>query len=90
MAAKVMTSIYLTPSQKRALAHRAKRRRTTMSEEIRSALDRLIAEGDNGDEEHLGLLAREANKAMDRMIQKLDETHAYLSQMRKTTSRSAV
>ena len=44
MAGMVMTSIYITPAQKRALARRAKEHRTTVSEEIRTALDRHLHE----------------------------------------------
>ena len=87
MGNKVMTSIYLNPSQKRALARRAKQRKTTMSEEIRSALDRYI-EGRNGvDDAQLTLLAGEASRAMDRMIQKLDEAHTSFTGLRRTLSR---
>ena len=89
MATKVMTSIYLTPSQKRALARRAKQHQTTMSEEIRSALDKHVMDssGEDDDKLQLSLLAGEANKSMDRMIQKLDEAHACLNQVRKRLSR---
>lgn len=83
MAAKVMTSIYLTPEQKRALARRAKRRHATVSEEIRTALDRHLERDDEG-ELQLGLLAGEADKALARMIGKLDEAHAAVTSLRRT------
>ena len=83
MAAKVMTSIYLTPSQKSALSRRAKQRHATVSEEIRTALDRHLERDDDG-ELQLGLLAEQANKALARMIGKLDEAHAAVSSLRRS------
>ena len=83
MAAKVMTSIYLTPLQKKALSRRAKQRHATVSEEIRTALDRHLERDDNG-ELQLGLLAGQANKALTRMIDKLDEAHAAVSSLRRS------
>jgi len=82
MAAKVMTSIYLTPLQKKALSRRAKQRHATVSEEIRTALDRHLERDDNS-ELQLGLLAGEASKALARMIGKLDEAHAAVSSLRR-------
>ncbi len=83
MAAKVMTSIYLTPLQKKALSRRAKQRHATVSEEIRTALDRYLERDDDG-ELQLGLLAGQANKALARMIGKLDEAHAAVSNLRRS------
>ena len=82
MATKVMTSIYLTPSQKNALARRAKQRQGTMSEEIRTALDRHLDRDDDG-ELQLSLLAGQATKALNRMIGKLDEAHAAINSLRR-------
>jgi len=82
MAATVMTSIYLTPFQKKALSRRAKQRHATMSEEIRTALDRHL-ERDDDDELQLGLLAGQANKALTRMTGKLDEAHAAVSNLKR-------
>jgi len=83
MATKVMTSIYLTPQQKRRLASRAKQRRTTVSEEIRTALDKHLSAAGEEDELQLSLLVTEANKALDRMIRKLDEAHAAFTQLQR-------
>jgi guanylate kinase len=85
--AKVMTSIYLTPAQKRTLASRARQHRTTVSEEIRSTLDRHFKECGTDDASQLSVLAAEANKAIDRMISKLDETHATVVQLCKSMTR---
>ena len=81
MPKKVMTSIYLTPSQKRALHTRAKQAQTTVSEEIRTALDKHLEQDREQAEAELSVLAGEANRALDRMIKKLDESHASLSQL---------
>jgi|GEM_PF-3940341 len=75
MANKVMTSIYLTPSQKHALHIRAKQAQTTVSEEIRTALDRYLQKDRDQAEAELSVLAGEANRALDRMIKTLDESH---------------
>lgn len=83
MATKVMTSIYLTPLQKKALSRRAKKRRATVSEEIRTALDRHLGQDDDS-ELQLGLLADQANKSLARMIDKLDEAHAAVSHLKKS------
>ncbi|ALA58352.1 hypothetical protein [Nitrospira moscoviensis] len=83
MAAKVMTSIYLTPSQKKALSRRAKQRQATVSDEIRTALDRHLERDDEG-ELQLGLLAGEADKALTRMISKLDEAHAAVNSLKRS------
>lgn len=87
MATKVMTSIYLTSAQKRALARRAKQCRTTVSEEIRTAVDNHFKDEGAEAEQQLALLAVEANKSMDRMIQKLDEAHASMVHLRKSMGR---
>jgi guanylate kinase len=87
MATKVMTSIYLTPTQKRSLAQRAKKRRTSVSAEIRTALDKHIRSIGDEEELQLGLLAVEANKALERMIQALDDAHASVVHLRKHLSR---
>jgi guanylate kinase len=83
MAAQIMTSIYLTPAQKEALSRRAKQRHATVSEEILTALDRHLERDDKG-ELQLGLLAGQANKALTRMIGKLDEAHAAVSTLRRS------
>jgi DNA-directed RNA polymerase specialized sigma24 family protein len=87
MATKVMTSIYLTSAQKRALARRARQHQTTVSEEIRTAVEKHFKDEDAEAEQQLVLLSAEANKAMDRMIQKLDEAHASIVHLRKSMGR---
>lgn len=84
MATKIMTSIYLTPAQKREIARKAKASHTTVSEEIRHALDKHLQEDKKEVELELELLAGEANRALDRMAKKLDESHAAVSALFKT------
>jgi hypothetical protein len=71
------TRVRLDPKQKRQLARRAKLRGTSLSQEVCEAIDLYL---------ELHLLAREANRAADRMIRRLDKTIAYvdrgLKQMR--------
>lgn len=90
MANKVMTSIYLTPAQKRAVARRAREGRTTVSEEIRTALDKHLQDDTGEAEAELQLLAGEANRALDRMIEKLDESHVAVAGILKTRRRKKV
>lgn len=87
MAPKVMTSIYLTPTQKRAIAKRAKAAQTTVSEEIRIALDKHLRSDNEEAERELSLLAHEANRALDRMIEKLDESHTAVTEVFKTRNK---
>jgi hypothetical protein len=74
----VATLIRLDAKQKRRLTRRAKLRGTSLSQEVCEAIDLYL-------EPHL--LAREANRAADRMIRRLDQTIAYvdrgLKQIRK-------
>ncbi len=86
MATKVMTSIYLTPTQKKALARRARALKTTVSEVIRSALDRHLTATDQDEELQLSLLAPEASKALDRMVGKMDDAHSVCQALRKSLS----
>ena len=81
MANKVMTSIYLTPAQKRAVTRRAKEAKTTISEEIRTAINKHLEKDREHAEVELSILAGEANRALDRMIKKLDESHAVVGKL---------
>lgn len=83
MAAEVMTSIYLTPSQMKVLSRWAKQRHAMVSEEIRTALDHHLGRDGKG-ELQLGLLAWRANKSLIRMIDKLDGVHVAVSTLRRS------
>ncbi len=79
--------IHLSPRQKRGLARRAKLRGISFSQEVRNAID-FYLDLQVEDEEDVGALAKEASRAADRMIKRLDETIAYvdssLKKMRHT------
>lgn len=78
--------IHMDPKQKQRLARRAKLRGKSFSQEVRDAID-LYLDIPIESEEELSAVAREANRAADRMIKKLDETidnvDRALRQMRK-------
>lgn len=78
--------IHLDPKQKERLARRAKRRGRSFSQEVRNAVDMYLELP--ADEEELGILARAANEAADRMIVRLDETIAYLDRGLKVIRKS--
>ncbi len=70
------TTIYLTGKQRKALFSRARRRKTSFSEEVREALDLYLELPADFEKESLATLAKEANASLDRSIQKLDEAIA--------------
>ena len=78
--------IHLEPDQKKRLARRAKLRGKSFSPEVRDAVD-LYLDIPIESEEEFSSLAKEANRAADRMIRRLDETVAHvdrvLRQMKK-------
>ena len=78
--------IHLNPDLKRRLARRAKLRGKSFSQEVRDAIN-LYLDIPVESEEELRVLAKEANRATDRMIRRLDETIAHvdrvLRQLRK-------
>ena len=65
--------IHMDAKQKARLTRRAKQRGKSFSQEVRDAVD-LYLEIPVGEEEEIKLLAREANRAADRMIKRLDAT----------------
>jgi len=72
MTKRVLTQIYLDPLQKDALRHRAKERGTTLSEEIRQAVE-LYLSGITQDEiELLHEFSLLAKKELNGMIETLD------------------
>lgn len=84
MGQMVMTSIYITPAQKRALMRRAKQRRTTLSEEIRSALQKHLHEIEEPDQASFAMPSPGPVKTVDRMVKKLDKATVMLADMQKT------
>jgi len=67
--------IHLDPKQKKRLARRAKQRGRSFSQEVRNAVDLYLSIPVKTEEE-LEVLAKAANQAMDRMINRLDATIA--------------
>ncbi|HXX23122.1 MAG TPA: hypothetical protein VEO19_08225 [Terriglobia bacterium] len=77
------TTVYLSPKQRKRLFQRARRRKTTFSEELRAALDFYLDLPADFDAESFAALVREANASMDRSIAKLDETLTFLAKFRE-------
>jgi hypothetical protein len=65
--------IHMDAKQKARLTRRAKLRGKSFSQEVRDAVE-LYLQIPVGEEEEIKLLAREANRAADRMIRRLDAT----------------
>lgn len=74
------TTIYINPRQRKRLFDRARKRKTSFSEELRSAVDLYLElpPGFNGEE--LGALAAEAKASMERSAARLDSAIARLQQ----------
>jgi regulator of sirC expression with transglutaminase-like and TPR domain len=77
------TTVYISPNQRKRLFQRARRRKTTFSQELRAALDFYLDLPPDFDEKAFAALVREANASMDRSIAKLDETLAFLEKFRE-------
>lgn len=73
------TTIYLDPQQRKKLFTRARKRKTSFSEELRAAVDLYLDLPPGLDRRTLGLLVSEANASLDRSIAKLDETLKFLA-----------
>ncbi len=82
MATATATTVYLTPKQRKGLFARARKHKSTFSDELRAALDMYLDLPDGFDEKELGLLVKEANASLDRSIRRLDETIALLRKRR--------
>jgi hypothetical protein len=74
--------IHMDPKQKQRLAHRARLRGKSFSQEVRDAVDMYLDVPVKNEAELRGL-ARAANQAADRMIKNLDETIAYVGRVLK-------
>lgn len=71
------TTVYLTPRQRKRLFSRARKRRTSFSDELRAALDLYLDLPPDFDQKALAMMVREANASMDRSIARLDEAIAF-------------
>ena len=74
--------IHMDPKQKARLARRAKLRGKSFSQEVRNAVD-LYLDIPVESEAELNALARAANRSVDRMIKRLDETIAHVDRVLK-------
>jgi predicted DNA-binding protein len=72
--------IHMDSKQKQRLAHRAKMRGKSFSQEVRNAVE-MYLDVPVEDEAELRVLAKAANQAADRMIKNLDETIAYVGRV---------
>ncbi|MGD1103916.1 MAG: hypothetical protein ABSA59_17845 [Terriglobia bacterium] len=66
------TTVYLNPQQRKRLFQRARRRKSSFSEELREAIDLYLDFPPDIDRESLAALAKEANASLNRSIAKLD------------------
>jgi hypothetical protein len=74
------TTIYINPRQRKRLFDRARKRKTSFSEELRSAVDLYLELPPGFDGRELGALAEEAKASMDRSAARLDAAIARLRQ----------
>ena len=72
--------IHMDSKQKQQLAHRAKLRGKSFSQEVRNAVE-MYLDVPVEDETELRAMAKAANQAADRMIKNLDETIAYVGRV---------
>jgi len=77
------TTIYLTDKQRKGFFSRARKRKSSFSQEVRKALDFYLQLPPDVDLEDLETLAGEANASLARSIAKLDEAIATVERTRK-------
>ena len=77
------TTVYINPQQRKRLFQRARRRKSSFSEELREAIDLYLDFPADVDKESLAALAKEANASLDRSIARLDA----MSERVRTTGR---
>ena len=70
------TTVYITPQQRKGLLRKARKRKTSFSEELRSAVDLYLDLPADFDEEAFAVLLKEANTSMDRSIARMDDAIA--------------
>jgi len=69
--------VHLTVKQRKALLSRARRNGTSLSAEVRKAIDLYLEFPPDFDKETLSALAKEANASLDRSIARLDDAIAH-------------
>ena len=70
------TTVYITPMQRKRLFERARKRKTSFSEELRSALDLYLDLPSNFDRGAMAALAHQASESANRSITTLDQAIA--------------
>ncbi|HUI41396.1 MAG TPA: hypothetical protein VL523_05455 [Terriglobia bacterium] len=75
------TTVYISPQQRKRLFARARRRKTSFSEELRTAVDLYLDEPEDFSREELELLAGEAKASAERSVARLD---AMISRVNET------
>ncbi len=78
---------YLTPRQRRLLFARARRHRTSLSAEVRRAIEAYLDLPPEVGAEEFKALAREANASLQRSIARLDETIAFCKRVQEKIER---
>lgn len=81
MSERVLTQIYLDPLQKDGLRHRATERGTTLSEEVRQAVEMYLAGVTHEGIELLHEFSLLAEKEFNAMIETLDESNAHIDEI---------
>ena len=74
------TTVYFNPRQRKALFARARKRGTSFSEELRSAVDLYLDLPADFDEASFGAFIEQAKASMHRSVGKLDEAIDRLKQ----------
>jgi plasmid stability protein len=68
---------YLSDKQRKALFSRARRHGTSLSAEVRKAIDLYLEFAPEFNKESLAVLAKEANASLNRSIARLDDAIAH-------------
>lgn len=66
------TTVYINPQQRKRLFQRARRRKSSFSEELREAIDLYLDFPPDINRENLAALAKEANASLNRSVAMLD------------------
>jgi hypothetical protein len=64
--------MYITPRQRKGLFARARKRKTSFSDELRTAVDLYLEQPVGFDPKELELLARQAKASAERSVSRLD------------------
>jgi hypothetical protein len=80
----LQTTIYITPRQRKGLFARARKRKTSFSEELRSAVDFYLDQPVDLDPKELEMLAREAKTSAERSAARLE---AMIGRVNETAGR---